>query len=575
MKHPRQQIQRCAIYTRKSIAKGLDQEYNSLDAQEDFCMNFIARHSAEGWVCVGTYCDAAVSGTTVEREQLTRLRQQVKAHAVDRVVVYKLDCLSRDLADFTILMKEFADNGVSFVSATQALEAHTPEGKLSMNMMAVVADYEAAMIRARIRDKLRATREKGLWVGGCPPFGYRMEDKKLSIDPKTAPTVRSIFNLYLEGSTMSDLARLLNSKPDMPPPGRTSVWCGQTVRRILSNPVYCGYLKGEGEELIRGIHVPIINYEVWQEVARRLEENKRIHAEIVKKTAPIFALRGLLTCARCGRAYIGVRAKSASSVWHRYYTCSSGNSHGCTFCGNARFNATQLEQFLARYIMLTFKQDPTLFNALISEMRNVTARDLSDALSSMDLQVDKLTPQELKPLLHAVFRSISIGEHQLDICLRNFPEHRSMGIPGDYPAMERMSRLIASPISPNEQGGSLALDGSRVLHNKLAAVTVPDGFDFSIPIIRERRSTNSQYLRVRTREDDMLASAAGPGCRPTPRAIRMANAIMVERLLTSGKFGSATQLARMIGVSQLHITTMLNLLNLPPEEIEKLLFETR
>ncbi len=574
MKQERQQIQRCAIYTRKSIAKGLEQEYNSLDAQEDFCMNFIARHSAEGWVCVGTYCDAAVSGTTVEREQLTRLRQQVKAHAVDRVVVYKLDRLSRDLADFTILMKEFADNGVSFVSATQALEAHTPEGKLSMNMMAAVADYEAAVIRARIRDKLRATREKGLWVGGCPPYGYKMVEKKLSVDPETAPTVRTIFNLFLEGCTMNDIARLLNSKPDISPPGRTTVWCGQTVRRILSNPVYCGYLKGENG-LIPGIHVPIINYAVWQEVERRLGENQRLHAENLKKTAPSFPLRGLLTCARCGKAYIGVRAKSSVSVWHRYYTCASGNSHGCEFCGNARFNATQLELFLARYILLTFRHDEHLHQALRELLNREEARRVTEALDSADIELEKLSLPELTPIFRAVFRIIAMGEHQLDICLRNFPEQREVGIPDEYPAMERMSRLTANPESPDTLPASLVDDSARKLRNTTARVTTAQGYDLSIPIIRERRSTNSQYLRVRTREDDMLASAAGLGCRPTPRAIRMANAIMLERLLTSGKFGSATQLARLIGVSQPHITTMLNMLNLPPEEIERILFETK
>ncbi len=574
MKHPRQQIQRCAIYTRKSIAKGLEQEYNSLDAQEDFCMNFIARHSAEGWVCVGTYCDAAVSGTTVEREQLTRLRQQVKAHAVDRVVVYKLDRLSRDLADFTILMKEFADNGVSFVSATQALEAHTPEGKLSMNMMAAVADYEAAVIRARIRDKLRATREKGLWVGGCPPYGYQMVEKKLSVDPETAPTVRTIFNLFLEGCTMMDIARSLNAKPDIPCPGKASAWHGQSIRRILGNPIYAGFIRGE-DTLHQGVHIPIISCEAYQEVCRRLEINRQIHEQVVKQDGPVFPLQDMLCCSICGRPYVGVRSAAANAIRHRYYICSSNSAHGITPCGNVRFNATQLELFFARYVLLTFRHDKHLHQALRAQLNREEARRVTEALDSADIELEKLSLPELTPIFRAVFRIIAMGEHQLDICLRNFPEQRAGGIPDEYPAMERMSRLTANPESPDTLPASLVDDSARKLRNTTARVTTAQGYDLSIPIIRERRSTNSQYLRVRTREDDMLASAAGPGCRPTPRAIRMANAIMLERLLTSGKFGSATQLARLIGVSQPHITTMLNMLNLPPEEIERILFETK
>ncbi len=564
-----QKVLRCAIYTRKSIAKGLDQDFNSLDSQLDYCMKFIERNSENGWVHVGTYCDAAVSGTTVEREQLTRLRQQVKAGALDYVVVYKLDRLSRDLTDFAVLMKEFVAHGVTFVSATQALEAHTPEGKLSMNMMAVVADYEAAMIRARIRDKLRATRAQGRWVGGRPPIGYSKGKSGLRIHAKEAETVRLIYTLFQRGEPMAQIARVLNQGGHEVRTRTSGKWAGELVRRVLTNPTYAGLLKDE-DKLIPGIHVPIIPQDVWHEVQKRLAENSI--SQPAPAARPVFPLRGILVCGGCGRDYVGVRGLSKGKRWRRYYICASASSKATESCGNPRFPADALEAMLVRYVA-TFRKDQQLLIALLERMDDEDARTITDCFNSLDMVLDKHSAKELLPVMQSVFRKVAINANgrQLDIQLRNFPDRKDEGLPRDFPLAERMAALS---LNASEQKPALWADKHN-LSEQLADVEVPPGFDFSIPIIRERDKENCISLRVRTREDDLIESAAGEGQRPTKRAIRMANAIMMERILTSGRFSSAREFSEALGVSQPVVSNALKMLNLPPDEIERILFEVR
>ncbi len=187
--------------------------------------------------------------------------------------------------------------------------------------------------------------------------------------------------------------------------------------------------------------------------------------------------------------------------------------------------------------------------------------------------LDSAKDKDVDPVLNAVFRKVAINANsrQLDIQLRNFPDRKNEGLPRDFPLAERMAALS---LNASEQKPILWADK----HNQseqLADVEVPDGFDFSIPIIRERDKENCISLRVRTREDDLIESAAGEGQRPTRRAIRMANDIMMERILTSGRFSSACEFAEALGVSQPVVSNALKMQNLPPDEIERILFEVK
>jgi len=184
---------RCAIYTRKSSEEGLDQEFNSLQAQREACEAFINSQRHEGWVCLPkVYDDGGFSGATMERPALRRLLADLTAGRVDTVVVYKIDRLTRSLTDFAKIVEILDARGASFISVTQQFNTTTSMGRLTLNVLLSFAQFEREVIGERIRDKIAASKKKGMWMGGVPPLGYRVEDHKLVVIDSEAEIVRSI-----------------------------------------------------------------------------------------------------------------------------------------------------------------------------------------------------------------------------------------------------------------------------------------------------------------------------------------------------------------------------------------------
>ena len=201
---------RCAVYTRKSTEEGLDQEFNSLDAQRDACEAYIASQKAEGWCLIPEhYDDGGVSGATLERPALQRLLADIEAKRVDVVVVYKIDRLSRALMDFAKLVDVFDRNNVTFVSVTQSFNTTTSMGRLTLNILLSFAQFEREVIGERIRDKFKASRSRGIWMGGYPPLGYDVKDRKLVVNETEAAVVRSVFERFLRVGSATILARAL------------------------------------------------------------------------------------------------------------------------------------------------------------------------------------------------------------------------------------------------------------------------------------------------------------------------------------------------------------------------------
>jgi DNA invertase Pin-like site-specific DNA recombinase len=204
---------RCAVYTRKSSEEGLEQEFNSLHAQREACEAFIASQRSEGWVLVrDQYDDGGISGGTLERPGLKRLMADIEDGLVDVVVVYKIDRLSRSLADFAKLVEVFDRNGVTFVSVTQSFNTTTSMGRLTLNILLSFAQFEREVTAERIRDKVAASRRKGMWMGGVPPFGYRVENRKLLVDETAAAHVRWIFARFIEIGSCTVLAREVGAR---------------------------------------------------------------------------------------------------------------------------------------------------------------------------------------------------------------------------------------------------------------------------------------------------------------------------------------------------------------------------
>ena len=200
----RQRALRCAIYTRKSSEEGLEQEFNSLHAQREACGAYIKSQRHEGWACLGQhYDDGGLSGATMDRPALRQLLADIQAGKIDAVVTYKVDRLTRSLADFAKIVEIFDAKGVSFVSVTQQFNTTTSMGRLTLNVLLSFAQFEREVIGERIRDKFAASRKKGMWMGGWAPLGYDIKDRKLLVNEEEAKLIRSLFERFARGRSVT------------------------------------------------------------------------------------------------------------------------------------------------------------------------------------------------------------------------------------------------------------------------------------------------------------------------------------------------------------------------------------
>src|SRR2546426_4220740 len=199
MERSKPKMRRCAVYTRKSSEEGLEQEFNSLHAQREACEAFIKSQAGEGWRLIRThYDDGGLSGATMERPALQRLMADIAQGLIDVVVVYKVDRLTRSLADFAKMVEVFDARGVSFVAVTQQFNTTTSMGRLTLNVLLSFAQFEREVTSERIRDKIAASKHKGLWVGGMAPLGYDTKDRRITVNEPEAEMVRTIFRSYLK-----------------------------------------------------------------------------------------------------------------------------------------------------------------------------------------------------------------------------------------------------------------------------------------------------------------------------------------------------------------------------------------
>ncbi len=278
MNGPISKLARCAIYTRKSTEYNLKLAFNSLDAQREACEAYIKSQAHEGWRLIpGRYDDGAFSGASLDRPALQQLLADVRASKIDIVLVYKVDRLTRSLADFAKLIELFDVHGVSFVSVTQSFNTSSSMGRLTLNVLLSFAQFERELIGERVRDKIAASKRKGLWVGGPVPLGYAAVDKKILVVPAEAAAVRTIFARYLELGSVRALAedldrRGIRSKPRRRSTGRT-VGGGRfgvgALAYLLKNRFYIGELVYRGE-VHHGEHEPILDSALFEAVGAKL-----------------------------------------------------------------------------------------------------------------------------------------------------------------------------------------------------------------------------------------------------------------------------------------------------------------
>ncbi len=272
-------ITRCAIYTRKSTEDGLAQDFSSLDAQREASAAYIKSQKLEGWQALpDVYDDGGISGATMARPALQRLIGDINAGRVDTVVVYKVDRLTRSLADFAKIVDIFDAKGVAFVSVTQSFNTTTSMGRLTLNMLLSFAQFEREVTAERIRDKIAASKKKGMWMGGTPPLGYDVKDRKLIVDTEEADKVRYIFGRYASLGSINLLKRELDrdkflSKHHFSKTGRSRggiPFCRGGLYTILQNRTYLGETH-HNSQYYPGEHEAIVDFELWSRVEQRLE----------------------------------------------------------------------------------------------------------------------------------------------------------------------------------------------------------------------------------------------------------------------------------------------------------------
>lgn len=322
-------IRRCAIYTRKSSEEGLEQEYNSLHAQRDSCEAFVRSQAGEGWRLIKTaYDDGGFSGGTVERPALQQLLANIREHLVDVVVAYKVDRLTRSLADFARIVELFDAHGVSFVAVTQQFNTTTSMGRLTLNVLLSFAQFEREVIGERIRDKVAASKRKGMWIGGSIPMGYDVRDRHLVINSGEAELVRHIFERYLELGTVRKLVRDLTAR-GIVSATRVSKTGNQrggnpfvrgALYHLLSNPVYIGEIRHKTERH-PGQHQALISRELWDRVQGQLHSHAGRQREIRQTGAPRSPLIGRLFDEAGEPLYVQGAAKGQRR--YRYYVSKS------------------------------------------------------------------------------------------------------------------------------------------------------------------------------------------------------------------------------------------------------------
>ncbi len=374
-------VVRCAIYTRKSTEEGLEQNFNTLDAQRESAEAYIASQRTEGWVCLPQhYDDGGYSGGSMERPAVQQLLADIEAGKIDCVVVYKVDRLSRSLLDFARMMETFERHKVSFVSVTQQFNTTHSMGRLTLNILLSFAQFEREIISERTRDKIAAARRKGKWSGGPPVLGYdilrELTGSRLIVNEEEAERVRFIFRLYLECASVSATVRRMDelgwlnkvwtTKKGEPRGGKP--FYKSTLFGLLTNVVYLGQVRHH-DQVFPGQHQAIVDEELFNRVGALLRMNCNSGGKFVRNKCGAL-LKGLVRCKACGSAMSHSFATRGERRY-RYYVCINAQKRGWDKCPGPSLPAGELEKFVVDQIRAIGRDDGVIADAVHEAQRQV------------------------------------------------------------------------------------------------------------------------------------------------------------------------------------------------------------
>jgi DNA invertase Pin-like site-specific DNA recombinase len=469
----------CAVYTRKSSEEGLEQDFNSLDAQREACEAYIKSQAGEGWRLVRTrYDDGGISGGTMERLALKSLLADIEARRVDIVVVYKVDRLTRSLADFAKIVEVFDRAGASFVSVTQAFNTTTSMGRLTLNMLLSFAQFEREITGERIRDKIAASKKKGMWMGGNPPLGDDVGDRKLMVNEPEAEMVRHIFRRHVALGSVRCLKQELDaagilSKIRVAESGRR--WGGKPFARgalylMLRNRIYLGETVHK-DKSYPGEHEGIVDRELWDAVQAKLAENRVERAKGSAKGDPSL-LAGLLFDDQGNRMTPSHAVKNGKR--YRYYVSRPLITGSRTAAPDGRrIPAAEIERLVTDRVCAFLSSDSEIFEATQSGNREVAElKRLIERAAELSKAWTPLSSAQTRSILRALIARVDLQATTVEIhlvparlpdLLRDNPldtppasecaedaDRMTLSVPARFRRVGKETRMIISGIGPNE-----------------------------------------------------------------------------------------------------------------------------
>jgi DNA invertase Pin-like site-specific DNA recombinase len=417
---------RCAVYTRKSSEEGLDQEYNSIDAQRDAGHAYIASQRAEGWIAVADdYDDPAFSGGNMERPALKRLMSDIEAGKIDVIVIYKIDRLTRSLADFSKMVEVFERQGVSFVSVTQQFNTTTSMGRLMLNVLLSFAQFEREVTGERIRDKIAASKRKGMWMGGIPPIGYDVANRRLIPNEAEAKTIAHIFQRFVELGSTTKLVKELRLD------GVTSkAWTTQDgkvregkpidkglIYKVLNNRTYLGELRHK-ELWYQAEHPPIITKSIWDDAHAILSTNGRVRATTTRAKTQ-YLLKGIVFGSD-GRAMSPFQTAKQNGRRYRYYVPQRDIKEHAGASGLPRMPAAELESAVLEQLRGHLRSPDVVRDVLPQAQKYAPTLDeaiVTVAMKRLDDVWDQLFPAEQMRIVRLLVRQVNVSPNNMSMDL--------------------------------------------------------------------------------------------------------------------------------------------------------------
>jgi len=419
---------RCAIYTRKSTEEGLEMDYNSLDAQQDACAAYIHSQKGEGWAALpDAYADGGFSGGTLNRPGVQRLLDDVREGLVDVIVVYKIDRLSRSLADFSKLVELFDEHKVTFVSVTQSFNTTTSMGRLTLNILLSFAQFERELGGERVRDKIAASRAKGIWMGGMPPLGYDVVERKLIPNPAEVKLVRRIFERFIALGSITLLSRELRAEGVTTKSWTTikdKMRAGKLIDKgylykLFKNPVVIGIAAYKGKHF-PGEHAAILDRAIWDQVQEMLGRNEQKARAAQNRPSSTPALLKGLTFADDGWAMTPGATKKQDKCY-RYYVNTASMKIGKEGCKVHRVPAGEIEAAVIAQVRKVL-QAPETVALTVREVQAldpaIDAQQTIQSLLSIEAVWDELFPAEQAGIVQKLVERVTISPTGIKIDMK-------------------------------------------------------------------------------------------------------------------------------------------------------------